>query len=270
MLFLLFCLVSCSEKPTDAPNGMKLVQIQDQFIYVDEAEVTNTEFKAFVDATNYVTTAEKDFKIPVEVNGQITDSLIQAGSLVFKPTEGPVSLNDFSQWWQWTTGASWKKPEGADSDIKERMLHPVVHVSFTDAQAYAKWAGKRIPNEKEWEIMAKGGKNHLYAWGHQSPEDSYDKANFWQGLFPYENKVADGYEGTAPVKSYEPNDFGLYDMSGNVWEWCIDANGRPIVKGGSFLCNDSYCSGYIISSRMPNDKESSLNHTGFRLVKNQD
>ncbi len=136
-----------------------------------------------------------------------------------------------------------------------------------DAIAYAKWANKRLPTEEEWELLARGGKKNRFAWGNEEAESATSKANFWQGLFPFRNSVIDGYAGTAPVKSFPPNSFGLYEMSGNVWEWVISKSGQPVVKGGSFLCNDSYCSGYRINSRMPNDRESSLNHTGFRLVK---
>lgn len=262
---------SCSSSKTTAPPGMIAVDMNtsngDKRLYVDETEVTNAQFSTFVKATGYVTIAEKAFTLQFMKEGVLIDSVVSAGSLVFKPTEGPVSLNDFTQWWEWKEGAFWAAPNGPDSNIKGLENHPVVHVSYTDAIAYAQWAGKRLPTEKEWEYIAKGGGQNTYAWGNTNADEAASKANFWQGLFPFKNNLEDGYSGTAPVKSYKPNGYGIYDMSGNVWEWCSSETGEAIVKGGSFLCNDSYCSGFRIDSRMPNDKESSLNHTGFRLVK---
>ncbi|MEL6556721.1 MAG: SUMF1/EgtB/PvdO family nonheme iron enzyme [Bacteroidota bacterium] len=236
-------------------------------LLVDKTEVTNAQFQEFISETKYKTTAERDFTLQIMKNDLIVDSLIHAGSLVFAKTEGPVRLNDYSQWWRWVEGASWKTPEGPDSDIKTKMDHPVVHVSYEDVNAYAEWAGKRLPTEQEWELLAAGGEENRFAWGNEKADQASTKANFWQGLFPFKNTIEDGFEGTAPVKSFAANAYGLYEMSGNVWEWAISENGQPVVKGGSFLCNDSYCSGYRIDSRMPNDRESSLNHTGFRLVK---
>ncbi len=273
LVFILFVLFStaCEVSNNKAPKGMELIHIPKEngklSIFVDKTEVTNAEFNKFVKATGYVTTAEKDFTVKIEKEGQIMDSVIKAGSLVFKKTDGPVKLDDYSQWWEWKPGTYWAAPEGPGSDIDDKMDHPVVHVSFEDAQAYAKWIGKRLPTESEWEFAASGGKEITFAWGNEQASQAIGKANFWQGFFPFDNKMEDGFEGSAPIKSFEPNGFGLYEMSGNVWEWCISPLGQPLVKGGSFLCNDSYCSGYRISSRMPNDRESSLNHTGFRLVK---
>ena len=226
------------------------------------------------------------------------DSVLKAGSLVFKETEGAVRLDDYTQWWKWTIGANWKQPEGPGSSITDKMDHPVVHVAWEDAKEYAKWAGKRLPTESEWEWASAGGNlSSKYPWGNESVEKAYDLANFWQGIFPYKNHNLDGYYSTAPVKTYPPNGYGLYDMAGNVWEWCEDRydvstyaeyenagkvinpkgsnqyndprepfSQKHVIRGGSFLCNDSYCSGYRVSRRMSSSKDSGFNHTGFRCV----
>jgi sulfatase modifying factor 1 len=224
------------------------------------------------------------------------DSLLQSGALVFHKTAQPVSLNNPGLWWSWTIGANWKHPEGPNSSIANKMDHPVVQTAWEDAAAYAKWAGKRLPTEAEWEWAARGGQeNTIYSWGNESVNDGEQKANFWQGLFPYQNNLSDGYLTTAPVKTYPSNAYGLYDMSGNVWEWCSDwldvsyygsqeaskANTpgpsrgnnplmpfqqEKVIRGGSFLCNDSYCSGYRNARRMGSSVDTGLNHTGFRCV----
>ncbi len=273
--------------------------------YMDETEVTNSAFLEFVEATGYKTIAEQDIDWDV-MQAQLPtgtlkppDSVLQAGSLVFKQTDGPVNLNNYTQWWQWTIGANWRQPEGPGSDIKDRMYHPVVHISWDDASAYAKWAGKRLPTEAEWEWASMGGNTYAkYPWGNESVEEASDKANFWQGIFPYQNYELDGFLKTAPIKSFPANGFGLYDMAGNVWEWCQDKYDieaydqyagkgavedptgsnryndprepyapKHVVRGGSFLCNDSYCSGYRVARRMSSSKDSGFNHTGFRCVK---
>ena len=273
--------------------------------YMDLHEVTNREFAAFVKATGYITIAERDIDweemkktLPQGIS-KPNDSLLKAGSLVFKQTDGPVNLGDYSQWWLWTTGANWQHPEGPESSIEERMEHPVVHIAWDDANTYAKWAKKRLPTEAEWEWAAQGGNSqNIYPWGNNSVETSYDKANFWQGVFPYNNRKLDGYFGTAPITSFPANAYGLYDMAGNVWEWCQDKYDykayekeqqkgttqnpkgpgkyndpreplslKHVMRGGSFLCNDSYCGGYRVSRRMSSSKDSSFNHTGFRCVK---
>ncbi len=264
MTLLILCSLSSGCSTVTSHEGMVKVGSDDfKYFLIDKTEVTNADFKEFIHATGYITTAEKDFML----NLGSTDTLVKGGSLVFIPTEGPVGLDDYSQWWKWKTGAYWAAPEGPGSDIEGRLDHPVVHISFDDAKAYAKWKDKRLPTETEWEFAAKANEANKYGWGNTDPLASHTKANFWQGFFPFQNDKKDGFIGTAPVGSYAPNAFDLYDMSGNVWEWCIDDGGNAVVKGGSFLCNDSYCSGYLVSSRIPNDKESSLNHTGFRLVK---
>lgn len=270
--------------------------------YMDETEVTNAQYEEFVLATGYQTVAEQEIDWQ-ELSQQLPkgtpkppDSVLQAGSLVFQQTQGPVNLSDYSQWWRWTIGANWRQPEGPGSDLSNRRDHPVVHIAFEDAKAYARWAGKRLPTEAEWEWASMGGiRETKYPWGNESVEKATDKANFWQGKFPYQNHELDGFFLTAPVRTYPPNGYGLYDMAGNVWEWCADQydyrayalfkdvqnpindfsyndpreplSEKHVIRGGSFLCNDSYCSGYRVSRRMSSSKDSGFNHTGFRCVK---
>ena len=274
--------------------------------FMDEKEVSNTEYAAFVEATGHITLPEKDVDWE-ELKTQLPpgtpkppDSILQAGSTVFKATDGPVDLNNYLQWWKWEIGANWKQPEGPGSSIEDRMNHPVVHVAWQDANAYCEYVGKRLPTEAEWEWASLGGdENNIYPWGNTPTEQAYDRANFWQGLFPYKNEEKDGYFGTAPVKSYPPNGYGLYDMAGNVWEWCADrysaytytqnqqkgkirnpkgpqqslnpnepyATETHVTRGGSFLCNDTYCSGYRSARRMGSDGQTGSIHTGFRCVK---
>ena len=272
--------------------------------YMDETEVTNAQFSRFIEATNYITTAER----PVDwelIKQQLPpgtpkphDSLLLPGSLLFKKTKESVpNLYDFSQWWRWTNGANWKQPEGKGSSIDGKDNHPVVHVSYEDAMAYCHWAGRRLPTEAEWEFAARGGKrDKIYFWGDLTDKlSSY--VNSWEGEFPVDNTQADGFEKSAPVKTYPPNGYGLYEISGNVWEWTSDwyssqyyqyckensITNNPkgpkeafnpsnpyvderVIRGGSFLCNASYCASYRVSSRMATDPNTSLEHLGFRTV----
>ncbi|MEZ4940050.1 MAG: formylglycine-generating enzyme family protein [Saprospiraceae bacterium] len=285
------------------PNEFPKHMVEIQAFWMDETEVTNARFEAFVKATGYVTVAERPVNweeikqtLPPDTP-KPPDSVLQPGALVFHPTNQPVSLDDPSAWWVWTNGADWRHPEGPGSSIAGKMDHPVVQIAWEDAMAYAKWAGKRLPTEAEWEWAARGGQaKTIYPWGNEAPEAGSPKANFWQGMFPYQNSLQDGYFTTSPVKSFEPNGYGLYDMAGNVWEWCSDwfdfnfyknpdatkANTRgperadnpsmpylqeKVMRGGSFLCNDDYCSGYRNSRRMGSSPDTGLNHAGFRCVR---
>ncbi|GGW30605.1 formylglycine-generating enzyme family protein [Arenibacter certesii] len=273
--------------------------------FMDITEVTNAQFAEFVKETGYVTVAERTIdweemkkQVP-EGTPKPHDSILQPGALTFKKTKTSVpNLYDFSQWWHWTIGANWKHPNGPSSSIKGKEHYPVVQVAYEDALAYCEWAGRRLPTEAEWERAARGKKEgSIYFWGDNDTVLS-QMANTWEGEFPVTNSMADGFETRAQVKSYPPNDFGLYDMAGNVWEWTSDwyntnyykevaakntievnptgANTpynpnmpyakEKVMKGGSFLCNASYCASYRVSSRMASSLDSSLEHLGFRTV----
>ena len=294
-----------SDKSESYTNEKPVHRVVVSSFFMDKYEVTNQQFLQFVNETGYTTTAEKKINWD-EMMSQLRpgtsrppDSLLEPGSLIFKASSYPIPLNDESSWWEWEKGASWKHPSGKNSSINEIMDHPVVHISWDDAVAYAQWAGKRLPTEAEWEWAARGKKTDaIYPWGNESINETPMKANFWQGHFPYKNTKQDGYHLTAPVGSFISNEYGLFDMSGNVWEWCsdfyhinsysydkekgicINPKGpktsydpsepfaiKKILRGGSFLCNDSYCSGYRVSRRMSSSKDTGLMHTGFRCVK---
>lgn len=295
--------MGADNKQADADEYPKH-KVQVSPFYMDITEVTNAQFAKFVAATGYITTAEKkpdweELKKTLPAGTpQPADSLLQAASLVFKAANGPVDLNDYSQWWSWIKGADWKHPQGPGSNLKGKDNYPVVHVSWDDAQAYCKWSGKRLPTEAEWEFAARGGLlNNIYPWGNEHINSGKPKANSWEGKFPWLNEKKDGYVTAAPVKDYAPNGYGLYDMAGNVWEWCIDryhseyykqiaaatainpqgpdvsydpqepASEKRVLRGGSFLCNDAYCSGYRVARRMKSSRDTGLEHTGFRCVK---
>ena len=196
---------------------------------MDRYEVTNSQFLEFVNSTGYVTTAERIFKYFDSRSG---DSLSRKGSLIFDNSD--LSFNeplDDLKWWKWCDNASWKEPYGPGSSISDIMDHPVIHISWYDANAYAKWINKRLPTESEWEWAARGGKNNIkYPWGNSEPNRSYDKANLWQGVFPFLNDKKDGSEWSSKVGAYLPNGYGLYDMAGNVWEWCLDEYDQNAYK----------------------------------------
>lgn len=258
--------------------------------WLDEHPVTVAEFRRFVKATGHRTTAET---APSAADFPDADpSLLVAGSLVFVPTSGPVSLDDYTQWWCWAPGADWRHPEGPASDVDGRDRHPVTHVSWFDAQAYATWAGKELPTEIEWEFAARGGLDGArFAWGDDELVHHRRQANTWQGRFPWENSLDDGYAGTSPVGAFPANPYGLLDVTGNVWEWTADpwtdshttgccaptpprriedeARGpepRQVVKGGSFLCAPSYCLRYRPAARQGQTRDTSTAHLGFRCL----
>ena len=271
-----FTMGSDEHYPEEAPAH----RVSMDGFWMDATAVTNAEFAAFVDTTGYKTIAERPLD-PADFPGAPTENLVP-GSLVFTPPGGPVDLRHMSQWWVWTPGACWKHPAGPDSSLADREDHPVVHVAYEDAQAYAAWAGKRLPSETEWELAARGGLDGAaYTWGDAPEQDGQKLANYWHGDFPW--RPERGYGTTAPVGSYPPNGFGLFDMAGNVWEWTIDWYGgsieesydpaqpqfrvpRKVIKGGSFLCADSYCLRYRPAARRPQMIDTGMSHIGFRCV----
>ncbi len=296
-----------SSGPHAWPDEQPVHPVQVEGFWIDATEVTNAQFRRFVEATGYVTTAERAptaedilAQSPPGTPPPPASSLVP-GSLVFTPPAHPVPLDDVSQWWTWTPGANWQHPEGPESDLTGREEHPVVQVSWDDAIAYAQWADKRLPTEAEWEFAARGGLDGApYVWGSDPPSETRPQANLWTGTFPHHNTARDNYLRTAPVKSFEPNGYGLHDMAGNVWEWCsdwydreaymkrsrssatINPQGpqasydpqRPFMsqrsqRGGSFLCNDSYCSRYRPGARHGCTPDTGMSHVGFRCVRSQ-
>ncbi|MBX3354569.1 MAG: formylglycine-generating enzyme family protein [Phycisphaeraceae bacterium] len=294
-----------SDDPKAYPQERPAHRVRVDGFWMDVTEVTNRQFKEFVDATGYVTMAETvpDWEqlkqqLPPGTPKPPAEMLV-AGSVVFRPPAAVRNLDDVSQWWAWVPGANWRHPEGPGSDLEGRWDHPVVHVAWPDAEAYARWAGKRLPTEAEWEFAARGGlEGKEFAWGDEAVPGGTHMANIWQGRFPTQNSKADGFDGTAPVRSFPPNGYGLYEMTGNVWEWCADwydfaAHGasaaqgvchdprgpqqpsdptRPftkqrVIKGGSFLCADNYCRNYRPSARRGEDWDTGTSHIGFRCVR---
>jgi formylglycine-generating enzyme required for sulfatase activity len=255
--------------------------------WIDEHPVTVAEFSRFVEATGHLTVAERP-PDPAHYPGAEPDLLVP-GSLVFRKTDGPVDLTDARNWWEWVPGAEWRRPEGPGSDAGGRETHPVVHVAYEDAAAYAAWAGKELPTEPEWELAARGGlEEATFTWGDEHEPNGRAMANAWQGEFPWQNLATDGYERTSPVKSFPANGFGLFDMAGNVWEWTADyfaarhsraeshaccAPGeadaripRRVIKGGSYLCAPNYCLRYRPAARQGEAVDTSTAHIGFRCV----
>ena len=267
---------------------------------IDSRQVTNARFAAFVEATGYVTVAERPLD-PAEFPGAPAENL-QPGSLVFTMTAGPVDLRHLNQWWTWTPGASWRHPEGPRSTLDGRDEHPVVHIAYEDADAYAAWAGLALPTEAEWELAARGGlEGATFVWGDEPESPGERLANYWHGDFPW--RADPGYGSTTPVGSYPANAYGLHDIAGNVWEWtsdwyasqhaedaskpcCVPTNPRGgseaasldpaqpqfriprrVIKGGSFLCADSYCMRYRPGARRPQMVDTGMSHIGFRCAR---
>ncbi len=266
------------------PEERPLRDVTVDGFWIDEAPVTVTEFRRFVKQTGYVTVAERPLD-PTDYP-DADPALLKPGSLVFRPTPGPVDLSDARSWWEYVVGASWARPEGPASDTYTRARHPVVHVTPEDAEAYARWAGKELPAEAEWEYAARGGlEDAIFAWGDELAPEGRMMANFWQGEFPWQNLMIDGWLGTSPVGSFPPNRYGLLDMTGNVWEWTSDAFdprdaataccapenpgerfARRVIKGGSHLCAPNYCLRFRPAARQGETIDTSTAHIGFRCV----
>jgi formylglycine-generating enzyme required for sulfatase activity len=279
-------------------DGRPIHRVYVDGFWMDQTEVTNEQFARFVKATRYVTVAERTPRAE-DFPGAPKENLV-AGSVVFTPPDHPVSLDDHYQWWQYRAGANWRHPLGPGSDLTRREKYPVVHVAFEDAAAYAKWAGKRLPTEAEWEFAARGGlSGKIYPWGDEFRPEGRFMANIHQGRFPLRDDGEDGFRGIAPVAKYAANGYGLYDVAGNVWEWCSDwyrpdyyahlvaAGGlarnpqgpdtpfdpsepnekKRVHRGGSFLCTEEYCTRYMVGTRGKGEISSGSDHLGFRCVR---
>lgn len=288
--------------PDSMPDARPVHRVYVDGFWMDITEVTNAQFAEFVKATGYLTIAEiaptkEEFPTAPPEN-------LKAGSTVFTPTDKPVPLNNHYQWWRYEHGANWRHPDGPSSSIEGKDNYPVVHIAYPDAAAFCKWAGKRMPTEAEWEFAARGGHaGDVYSWGNELHPDGKFMANTYQGTFPMKDTGEDGFAGIAPVKQFQPNSYGLYDVAGNVWEWCSDwyrpdtyarqiaaAGGANAViknpkgptspydpaepgekkrvhKGGSFLCTDQYCTRYMVGTRGKGEEKTGSNHVGFRCVK---
>jgi len=285
------------------PEERPIHEVAVDGFWIDHHAVTNEQFKRFVVATGYETVAERPLN-PADYPGAPKENLVP-GSMVFRKTQGPVDLRNYANWWAWTPGASWRHPFGPRSTLQGLGRHPVVHVAYEDAAAYAKWVGKELPTEAEWEYAARGGLDgKRFTWGDDETPDGRVMANSWQGEFPWQNLCMDGFEGTAPVGSFPPNGYGLYDMAGNTWEWTCDwwvqrhadvavsspCCGPPVnprivspdasydpaqpqfriprrvLKGGSHLCAPNYCLRYRPAARQPQMIDTSMSHLGFRCI----
>jgi formylglycine-generating enzyme required for sulfatase activity len=279
------------------PDARPIHRVYVDGFWMDNTEVTNEQFARFVEATHYVTIAER--APTVEEFPTVPAEDLAAGSLVFTPTREPVPLTDHYRWWRYQKGASWRHPEGPGSDLRNRGKHPVVHVAYADAVAYANWAGKRLPTEAEWEFAARGGlSGKVYAWGDEFRPQGRYVANTFQGTFPVNDTAEDGYAGCSPVAQFPSNGYGLYDVAGNVWEWVSDwyrpdyfehlaavggvarnprgpeapfdpaepTEKKRVHRGGSFLCTDQYCTRYMVGTRGKGEVNTSSNHVGVRCV----
>jgi formylglycine-generating enzyme len=276
------------------PEERFVHSVQVEGFWIDRHEVTNAQFRKFVDATGYVTLAERG--IDAAAHPGLPAELLKPGSIVFVPPKADNAYGVVPQWFQYVAGADWRHPDGPASSIAEKDNHPVVHVAYEDALAYARWLGRDLPTEAQWEFAARGGRDGEDDWSSAFDQDGKPIANTWQGIFPVENTDEDGYVGTAPVGCFKANGYGLYDMIGNVWEWTSDwyRPGHPrdaisnpagpdleslhlvrgefpsrVIKGGSFLCAPNYCSRYRPAARQPQEAELSAGHVGFRTVLNR-
>jgi sulfatase modifying factor 1 len=258
--------------PADGEGPVRAVRVRP--FWIDPVTVSNARFGEFVQATGYVTEAER-YGWSFVFGGLLPDE--------FPPTRGAIQ----APWWRQVLGADWRHPEGPQSSVADRMDHPVVHVAWRDAVGYCRWSGLRLPTEAEWEYAARGGLEQArFPWGDELTPGGQHRCNIWQGRFPSDNTMEDGYLGTAPVTAYEPNGFGLYQVAGNVWEWCADwfhtafhvdgprqdptgpASGEAkVIRGGSYLCHRSYCNRYRVGARSSNTPDSSTGNMGFRVAR---
>ena len=280
------------------PDAQPVHNVSVDAFLIDATPVTNAQFAEFAAATGYVTVAEKKPKAE-EMPGVAAADLV-AGSAVFTPPRGPVALDDMRNWWTYIAGANWRHPEGPSSDVKGRDDHPVVHVAYEDAEAYARWAGGRLPTEAEFEFAARAGLDgKRYAWGDDLTPGGRHLANTFQGDFPQSNTASDGFKGTSPVKAFPPNGYGLYDVCGNVWQWTSDwyrpdtyaaraastvknprgpessldpqepGTVKRVQRGGSYLCSEHFCRRYLVGSRGKGEIKSAASNLGFRVVRDQ-